>query len=218
MTVEKYVPPDFQSREFHCPRCGVYSHQSWLHVMLTDVSGNVASQFANDECAFAYCTHCKNYSIWCSQQMILPDGGSAPLPHPEMPDEVKGEFAEARSIVAKSPRGAAALLRLLIQKLMPILGEKGSNINDDIASLVKKGLPLRLKQAMDTVRVIGNDAVHPGEINLNDNPEVAQSLFSIVNMIIEKMIAETKELDALHSSLPPSKLKAIEKRDGAEGK
>jgi hypothetical protein len=138
------------------------------------------------------------------------------LPHPEMPEDVKEDFDEARGIVTKSPKGAAALLRLAVQRLTVHLGEKGKNLDDDIASLVKKGLPPMLQKAWDAVRVLGNQAVHPGEIDLNDTPETAQALFGIVNMIVAKMIAEPKELDALYDTLPKGKLEAIEKRDGKE--
>ncbi|WP_424033423.1 DUF4145 domain-containing protein [Methylocella sp.] len=49
-----------------------------------------------------------------------------------------------------------------MQKLCVELGEKGKNIDDDIANLVKKGLSPELQQALDILRVIGNEAVHHG--------------------------------------------------------
>lgn len=106
-----------------------------------------------------------------------------------MPSEIRAHFEEAREIFFLSPRGAAALLRLAVQKLCAVLGESGENINDDIASLVGKGLPVKVQQALDTLRVIGNDAVHPGQIDLNDNRDIAASLFELLNIIIDEMIS-----------------------------
>nr|WP_246787276.1 DUF4145 domain-containing protein [Rhizobium leguminosarum] len=127
------------------------------------------------------------------------------------------DYDEARSIVQKSPRGAAALLRLAIQKLCKHLGESGKNINDDIASLVAKGLDYRIQKALDVLRVIGNEAVHPGTIDLNDDPNTAESLFKLFNLIVEKMISEPKLVEEVYASLPPEKLKQIEQRDKEKG-
>ncbi len=145
--------------------------------------------------------------------MIYPSSGSAPFPHDELPDDLKGDYEEARRIVSASPRGAAALLRLVIQKLLVHLGEKGKDINADIGNLVKKGLPVELQQALDTVRVIGNESVHPGEIDLNDTPEIAHALFEVVNFIVDDRIAQPKKRAALYASLPAAKRKGIADRD-----
>lgn len=67
-------------------------------------------------------------------------------PNEDLPPEIQRDFQEARSIAADSPRGAAALLRLAIQKLCVHLGESGANINGDIAALVKRGLPPRFNK------------------------------------------------------------------------
>jgi Domain of unknown function (DUF4145) len=82
---------------------------------------------------------------------------------------------------------------LAVQKLCAVLGESGKNINDDISSLVTKGLPVQIQEALDIVRVIGNEAVHPGQIDLNDDPATAASLFELVNLIIEERISEPKK-------------------------
>jgi hypothetical protein len=103
------------------------------------------------------------------EKMYFPDNGDAPFPNQETPQNVRKLYEEAASIHYKSPRGAAALLRLGIQVLCKELGEPGKNINTDIASLIAKGLPVIVQQPLDIVRVTGNDAVHPGQID-TDNP------------------------------------------------
>lgn len=130
-----------------------------------------------------------------------------------MPEDIKLDFDEARQIGGLSPRGAAALLRLCVQKICKHLGEKGKNINDDIGSLVSKGLNPEMQRAFDSVRIIGNKAVHPGELNINDNAEMVAALFEIVNMIVEELISKKKKIAALYDMLPPDSLAAIQDRD-----
>ena len=149
--------------------------------------------------------------------MIVPSEAPVPPPHVDLPETCIAEYDEARDIVARSPRAAAALLRLCVQKLMVELGEKGKSINDDIGSLVKTGLPIEVQQALDYCRVIGNNGVHPGEIELTDNPEIAHSIFEMINFIVEDRISRPKNISALYKVLPEGALKAVEKRD-AESK
>ena len=105
-------------------------------------------------------------------------------------------------------------MRLSVQKLIKVLGEKGKNINDDIGSLVKKGMPIEVQQALDYCRVIGNNAVHPGELNINDDPNIAHSLFEMMNFIVEDRITKPKKIAELYNVLPKGALKAVDKRDG----
>jgi hypothetical protein len=146
--------------------------------------------------------------------MLIPSGGTAELPHPDMPESVRADYEEAREICGASPRAAAALLRLAIQKLCKELGEPGKDISDDIANLVKKGLPLEIQQALDIIRVVGNNAVHPGELQPDDIAEVAYSLFELTNQIVEERISKPKKLQSLFARLPQGARNAIHKRDG----
>ncbi|MGP0592699.1 DUF4145 domain-containing protein [Nitrospira sp. T9] len=126
---------------------------------------------------------------------------------------IKATYEEARSILHLSPRGTAALLRLCIQNLCIHLGKDGKNLNKDIASLVSDGLDIRIQRALDIVRVIGNNAVHPGQIELQDDQETATQLFKLVNLIADKMISERNTLNELYGSLPAGAIEAIEHRD-----
>ena len=88
------------------------------------------------------------------------------------------------------------------------------NINDDIKNLVKKGLNPQIQKSLDILRISGNNAVHPGQINLEENSEIVLKLFELLNFIAEKMITELKEIDNFYNNLPESDKNAIEKRDG----
>jgi hypothetical protein len=162
------------------------------------------------------CYNCSQLSIWIHDRLVYPKSGEAPPPNPDMPDDIRRDYDEASRILDLSPRGAAALIRLAIQKLCKHLGQPGRHINDDIGALVKEGLDRRVQQALDAVRVIGNNAVHPGQIDLRDDRATAETLFKLLNLIVEKMISEPKHVDEVYQSLPESQLKAIEKRDGKD--
>lgn len=72
---------------------------------------------------------------------MFPLTSNAPPSNKDLPPDILTDYNEASAILAHSPRGAAALLRLCIQKLCQHLGEPGKDLNADIGSLVKKGLP-----------------------------------------------------------------------------
>lgn len=163
--------------------------------------------------AFARCGRCDAWSVWCEEEQIYPREISVEDPNVDLPDEVKVDYIEAATILQDSPRGAVALLRLAIQKLCDSLVEGGADLNTKIGELVKNGLDQRIQKALDAVRVIGNEAVHPGQINLNDSSEVAHQLFKLVNLIGRRMITEPAEVDEIYSLLPPDKRAGIEARD-----
>lgn len=92
-----------------------------------------------------------------------------------------------------------------MQKLCAVLGESGKDINADIASLVTKGLSVQIQQALDIVRVIGNEAVHPGHIDLKDDPKTAELLFDLLNLIVEEKISEPRNSKRCTPSYRPAK-------------
>lgn len=213
--MHKYVSPEFKAAAFNCPYCNAYAKMTW---------GRFSSQVGDLRLYGAHCAHCEELSGWQGTKwtevkghiegiLIIPDGSVAPPPHTEMPEEIKRDYTEARSIVNNSPRGAAALLRLAVQKLCLELGETSGNINTDIGKLVEKGLPVGVQRALDVVRVVGNNAVHPGELSEEDIAEVAISLFELLNVIVEDRIARPHALEALYLRLPQGARDAVDRRD-----
>ena len=159
------------------------------------------------------CYNCKEFTLWEHDKIVYPNTKVDILPNADLPAHIKKLFEEAREIVGASPKGAAALLRLSIQYMCKELGESGKNIDKDIANLVSKGLNPLVQQALDVVRVIGNEAVHPGEIDLDDNRDTALQLFNVVNLIATQMISHPKQVKALYGNLPDKKLEGIKQRD-----
>jgi len=210
MSQQPFTPPQRGKSAFHCPHCGAYSNQLWGIAHAARGGGGLVRI---DGINIGWCTHCHNDTIWVDDGLVYPEARQAPPPNEDLPEEIKTDYEEAASIIGKSPRGAAALLRLCIQKLCKHLGESGKNINNDIASLVKKGLNPTIQKSLDIVRVIGNEAVHPGIIDLKDNPESAIILCRLINIIAEAMITQPKMIEGLYSSLPEDKKEQIEKRD-----
>ncbi|WP_395047976.1 DUF4145 domain-containing protein [Flavobacterium sp.] len=208
--------PQFEESAFNCPFCGAYAKQHWYitakasrNINGIHLSGTIENNYISE------CSHCGEQSFWKENKMIYPYSGTAPLPNPDLPVNIKEDYNEARNIIELSPRGAVALLRLAIQKLCIHLGEPGKNINTDIGNLVTKGLPVKMQKALDTVRVVGNNAVHPGVIDLKDNIEIARKLFAFVNIISDVMITQPNEIDKFYEETVPENLKqAINKRDG----
>lgn len=169
--------------------------------------------------AFSSCHSCKQVAIWIEQRMVFPKPKIVEPPNPDLDPDISAIYNEAANIVGDSPKGAAALLRLALQKLMVQLGESGENINDDIKNLVEKGLKSKIQQSLDLIRVIGNNAVHPGRISFDDdNRHIALTMFKLLNMIAHDMITQPKEIDQLYSNIIPEETKkCIDNRDKNAG-
>ncbi len=204
-----YKAPKYNLSSFNCPHCQAFSSQHWVDVYAGFRGDNM------DKIKLSFCDHCKKYSLWHKCQMISPEFSGVEPPNQDLDIEIQNDYIEAAGIIQKSPRGAAALLRLAIQKLCKQLGKSGKNVNNDIASLVKDGLPEKIQKALDTVRVTGNEAVHPGVLDLKDNIDIAYNLFKLVNFITEKMITEPQEIDSLYEAMPDDKKEEIKKRDNS---
>jgi len=210
----EYIAPQKGIEAFNCPNCHVYAKQQWFFMSGASNKDGYGQQYNNQNFLISSCENCSSPTIWLGEKIIFPIHSASEPPNIDLPEEIKQDYEEARTIANLSPRGAAALLRLSIQKLCAHLGQPGNNINADIKALVEAGLPPKVQQALDSVRVIGNHAVHPGEIDLKDDLETVNKLFKLVNFITNKMITEPKEIDEIYGSLPEDKIQGINQRDG----
>jgi Domain of unknown function (DUF4145) len=209
LVADSNAPPEIKSRLL----IWIDKMRSGL-IFLDDKKEDPYSSGANN-IFLSECYNCRKFAVWVHDRLVHPTTSTAPPVNQDMPPDVVRDYEEGGRIVAESPRGAAALLRLAIQKLCIVLGENGKNIDDDIASLVKKGLNPMIQKALDAVRVIGNEAVHPGTLDLKDDRDTAIKLFKLVNIIADQMISNPKHVEEVYGQIPEAKRKAIEKRDGS---
>lgn len=211
--------PKCKTSNFICPHCGAYAQQTWGRVVQlntstipTVLSTRTAS---TPEVVMALCTSCSRETVFVGGGFAYPSSLSGPDPDADMPQAVRDDFEEARNICGLSPRGAAALLRLAIQKLCRELGSDKAMVNEAIGQLVADHkIPETVQKALDCVRVIGNEAVHPGVLDLRDDQDTVSSLFGLVNFIVAHGIGEPRRINAIYASLPSKKLDGIAQRDG----
>jgi len=216
-----YYPPTLGNTEYHCPHCNVYVRQLYAHLHSIEdfpwqsvVDGKATfNEALHKDWVVTKCEHCLEIAVWREAKMIFPRKMIVALPNSDLDEDIKSDYLEASSVLADSPRAAAALLRLALQKLCKQLGEKGENINDDIKSLVAQGLHPLVQKSLDALRITGNNAVHPGEINLSEDPARVVKLFELINFIASKMIAEPNEIEGFYSQLPEGALDAVKRRD-----
>lgn len=159
------------------------------------------------------CDSCSAITVWRYDTAIYPPTRYQIEPNPDLPDNIKADFKKAREILGLSPCGATALLRGCVQNLCIHLKKPGMNLNEAIGSLVADGLPKNIQKALDIVRVTGNEAVHPGELDVKDDRATADKLFGLINMIAYDQITQPKDVKAMFDNLPENAKKQIQERD-----
>jgi hypothetical protein len=198
---------------FRCPHagCGVVAMQRWAPLNAYDQATQGQRNMADFTAAF--CDMCHQWSLWLEDQMVYPLTVRGVAPNLDMPGHVQATYEEARRVAPVSGKSAAGLLRLSLQMLVDDLEPGKGSIDRKIGQLVERGLDPKVQKAMDVLRIVGNESVHPGTIDLDSDEPLLVSLFGLVNLIVEQMITRPRNLDELFSSMPPQKLAAIEARD-----
>lgn len=183
-----------------------------------DVKHDLMSYSFRQYCV-AECISCRKISIWVDKEMVYPHISSALPPTEDMPEDVKELYEEARQVQTFSARASAALLRLALEQLTVHLGETTGTLYERIGNLKKKGLSENVIRSLDIVRITANEgAAHAGQIDLTgeDNQQIVDTLFFLVNHIVEETITKPREINEAFNDLPEAKKDAIKDRDSAE--
>ena len=206
-----------------CPHCGVKSQQKYLNKIYGSYESYVAPKSTPNEGHIQsryktslqglnsiQCGSCGNYSIYHNGKMIYPIDSSVSKPNEDMPSNVKKVYYEAKTVLNISPKSACALLRLALEILMNELDINGRTLNDKINNYCNDfDSNNRLIKAFHLVRIVGNETVHPGTIDIDDNEDIARAMFEILNEIVNETITKKKKLDAIFDYLPNEKTNQI---------
>ena len=154
------------------------------------------------------CYNCKGFTVWVRDRLVFPVRGDEPPDVVEVDfeevaedvqetaedEEVSEDFEEAAAILNKFPRGAAALPRVCIQNMMPLLKENAKNLDENISSLVRKGLEVEIQQAMDVLQVVRKSPLQTTEFDLKEENETVKKFFNSLERILERrMLKKTGE-------------------------
>lgn len=202
------IDPSLNSNMFTCPHCRNTCIQEWHQYsfskdndILIRLKNRNENKYQTEKekylCHISRCTTCGEKTFWTHGKMIYPNLRVID-PNPDMPEDVKNIYYEAESILDKSVRCSCGLLRLAIEKLCIHLGSNDKQkLNDQIEFVIEKHkLPQIVKVAFDSIRFIGNKALHDDCIYIKFNTmDTALHLFHFLNIIVEYTISSPKQIN-----------------------
>ena len=204
--------PAVNKKSFICPCCDVHTSHTW-----ETWKEHATSQYPDRvKLKLAKCYRCNIHSVWKGDRMIYPPKSLALKANNSMPADVKELYEEARQIYVYSPRAAAALLRVALEKLTEHLGETKGSLNTRIGNLQKQGLPDSVIKSLDIVRITANSGgAHAGIIDLTgaDGADIVNRLFKLVNFIVQMTINVPNEVNEMFGDLPEIKREGVKNRD-----
>ena len=222
---KEYCTPELNKEAFNCPHCGAFAKQGWYYLMfrhsdvkvffnnngLASPKNRISADFG-DNFMTSKCDHCEKLALWNDQKIIYPRSITVESPNPDMPEVAKSLYMESAQILQDSPRASAALLRLALQEILNKVVEGGekNSINDNIR-ILSEGVDETTQKALDLIRINGNNAAHLGEIQIEE--ENIEYMYKLLNIIVQKLISDKKQIDDLFEGLPKNIKESIERRN-----
>jgi hypothetical protein len=136
----------------------------------------------------SHCHDCSGFALWVGSRLVFPinvDKMSVPL--------VEEDFEEAAAILNKSPRGAAALMRVCIQKLLPLLKDNGMDRSHYDSALMRKGLEVEIQQAMEVLQVLQSDSAQLTTFESQEDKEMAFRIIDSLKAILERRTLQNRD-------------------------
>ena len=208
MSNHKIINP--QINDGICPHCGIYTQFEWG--FLSKYISQDIKLLYHDEynkrriCNFLYhhnnaithCINCNKIIIFYEGTMVYPNNNLLLKPNNILDEYPKSKklFMEAVEVAPISPRAGLTLSRMCLEALVnEILEINSQDISKVFKNNIDKLLELeiitpKIKNKLDTSRVIGNKATHNFNIiDTENDPNVDDCLIVLetINLILENI-------------------------------
>ena len=133
------------------------------------------------------CHSCNGFALWVGGLLVFPTRVD------KAPELVEEDAEEAADILKKFPHGATALMRVCIQKLVPLLEDKGKALNQRVSSLVRKGLEVEIQQATEVLQVLRSDPLQPSQLESQADKETALRFLDSLQEVLERRMSYNQD-------------------------
>jgi hypothetical protein len=130
------------------------------------------------------CHSCNGFSLWVGGLLVFPTKID------KTPDLVEEDLEEAAAVLNKFPRGTTALMRVCIQKLVPLLEDNGKELDQRVSSLVRKGLEMEMQQAKEVLQVLRADPVQLTHLESQADKETARRFLDSLKEVLERRMSQ----------------------------
>ena len=77
--------------------------------------------------------------------------------------------------------------------MMPLLKENAKNLDENISSLVRKGLEVEIQQAMDVLQVVRKNPSQTTEVDLKEENEAAKTFLNSLEQILKRRMLKNHD-------------------------
>jgi hypothetical protein len=133
------------------------------------------------------CHSCNGFALWVGGRLVFPTSLD------RTPELVEEDIEEAAAILDKSPRGATALMRVCIQKLVPMLRDNDKELDDYISSLVRKGLEVEMQQSVEVLQILRKDSAQLNPLESQADRETALRFLDSLKVVLEQRMSKNQD-------------------------
>ena len=206
------MTPELLKPNFQCFHCTITTQHQWRALESKDILGimHYTDLEGLGNFKISICYNCEGIAMWHNDKTIFPNTSHQPSAHTEMPEQIKLIYEEAAIISRLSPRASCALMRHALEELVKNIGYK-DRLFDSIGQMYEEGLiDDAIKDALDIVRLTGNDSLHSNQIDMSDQTNV-DYMFILINEIVESLIALPKRRKGMLEKFGENRLDSIKK-------